>query len=422
VAKSNTKTGGRVATTGVIPGRWALSVGNPESPTPEGFSWTLLSDVARLESGHTPSRKKDEYWNGEIPWIGIRDATENHGRVITSTKQWISEEGLNNSSARLLPADTVCLSRTASVGYVITMGVPMATSQDFINWVCGPQLSAKYLHYILMSEQEAIRRFAHGTTHQTVYFPEAKAFHVCLPSRTEQDSITAVLSALDEKIATNEHIAKTIGELSSVTYSSALYNSPDSFTETPLSDTSDFINGRAFTKDATGSGRMVIRIAEMNSGPGKSTVYNEIEVPEKHLANPGDILFSWSGSLIAQRWYRPQGIINQHIFKVVPKSGHPVWLSFELVKRKITDFRSIAADKATTMGHIQRRHLDETVPVPNAEIISKLDASLGPLWDRALVAEQEGLKLAELRDTLLPQLMSGKLRVKDAERIVEDNV
>ncbi|MFI0979440.1 restriction endonuclease subunit S [Streptomyces sp. NPDC021093] len=392
------------------------------TPSAPGFSWTPLSSIARLESGHTPSRRKPEYWDGEIPWIGIKDATGNHGRTITTTLQSVTEEGIANSSARILPADTVCLSRTASVGYVITMGVPMATSQDFVNWVCGPSLFSKYLHYILVSEQESVRRFAHGTTHQTVYYPEAKAFHVCIPERVEQEAIAGVLGALDDKIEVNERIAVTADALLSSSYDGALAAVPDEFSEQPLSGAAEFINGRAFTKDATGTGRMVIRIAEINSGPGSSTVYNDINVPEKHLARPGDVLFAWSGSLTAARWYRPEAVINQHIFKVVPKRETPMWLAHQLVQLKLAQFRAIAADKATTMGHIQRRHLDEPVFTPSPEMRQQLDAQLRPLWERALAAEQETLSLAALRDTLLPQLMSGKLRIKDAEAIVEDTV
>ncbi|MEU4008091.1 restriction endonuclease subunit S [Streptomyces pseudogriseolus] len=420
MARTTTVTGGRAATTGIIPGKWALSVGRPPVPAPAGFRWTPLSSVARLESGHTPSRQHPEYWGGDVPWIGIKDATRNHGRTIENTLQTITQAGLNNSSARLLPAGTVCLSRTASVGYVVTMGVPMATSQDFINWVCGPEISSRYLHYILLMEQESVRRFAHGTTHQTVYFPEAKAFHVCIPDRAGQERVVAVLGALDDKIAVNEGIAATADELSGEIFRYAMTTSPDRFAECPLSETAQFINGRAFTKDATGTGRMVIRIAEINSGPGNSTVYNEIEVSDDHLARPGDVLFAWSGSLTVARWFRPEAIINQHIFKCVPKHGNPHWLVSQLVHRKIDDFRAIAADKATTMGHIQRRHLDEPVSVPKPDELTALDSRIAPLWERALLAERESLSLAALRDTLLPQLMSGRLRVKDAEKIVED--
>src|SRR5687768_10408381 len=110
------RTGGREATTGVIAGRFALAVGSPALVPPRGWTWTPLAGVAQLESGHTPSRRCPEYWDGDVPWIGIRDAVENHGRTIHDTYQHVTKLGLANSSARLLPANTVCLSRTASVG------------------------------------------------------------------------------------------------------------------------------------------------------------------------------------------------------------------------------------------------------------------------------------------------------------------
>ena len=198
---SVTKTGGRPASKGVIPGDYALSVGKPASTPPPGWRWTLLSDVARLETGHTPSRKHPEYWGGPIPWIGIRDATGNHGTKIFETQQYTNALGIENSSARVLPPNTVCLSRTASVGYVVVMGRHMATSQDFVNWVCSPQLDYRFLKYVLLSEREALLRYASGTTHQTIYFPEAKAFHVCMPAIAEQHRIVDVLQPLDDRIA-----------------------------------------------------------------------------------------------------------------------------------------------------------------------------------------------------------------------------
>jgi type I restriction enzyme S subunit len=85
----------------------------------------------------------------------------------------------------------------------------------------------------------------------------------------------------------------------------------------------------------------------------------------------------------------------------------------------LPDFRRTASSKATTMGHIQRRHLDEAVRVPKREFFAGLDVELGPLWDRALAAEQENLSLARLRDFVLPMLISGRIRVRDAEPVVE---
>jgi type I restriction enzyme S subunit len=209
-----TETGGRAATTGHIAGDCAISVGMPETPPREGWQWRLLTELARLESGHTPSRKHPEYWDGDIPWIGIRDATGNHGRTLHDTEQHVTQQGIDNSSARLLPTNTVCLSRTASIGYVVVMGRPMATSQDFVNWVCNSELlDFRYLKYALLAERTSYSRFAHGTTHQTIYFPEVKAFHICVPSRVKQTVIADVLSALDDKIEQNRRTAQTLERL-----------------------------------------------------------------------------------------------------------------------------------------------------------------------------------------------------------------
>lgn len=249
-----------------------------------------------------------------------------------------------------------------------------------------------------------------------------KSLSVPHPPLPVQNAIVETLWALDDKIAVNDQIVRACDELRAVRFAYWMLGHPESVEERPLSSMAEFVNGRAFTKEASGTGRMVIRIAEINSGPGGSTVYNDIEVPDVHLARPGDVLFAWSGSLAVARWFRAEGIINQHIFKVIPRVGIPAWLVFELVNSKLTMFKGIAADKATTMGHIQRRHLDEPVTSPVFERISDLDAALETLWDRALLAEQESLKLAQLRDTLLPKLMSGEIRVRDAEKVVEDVV
>jgi type I restriction enzyme S subunit len=190
---------GRAATTNVIAGNYALSVGLAEMPTPKGWKWAALSDVARLESGHTPSREHDEYWNGDVPWIGIKDARTHHGGTINETFQTITSEGLHNSAARLLPPLTVCLSRTASVGYVVVMGREMATSQDFVNWICGPALDPYFLQKLFIAENESLFRFGKGSTHTTIYYPEVKAFHVCLPPIGEQRRIVAKLEALQAR-------------------------------------------------------------------------------------------------------------------------------------------------------------------------------------------------------------------------------
>ena len=218
--KVQTKTGGKDATQGVIPGRFALSVGKPDTPTPAGWMWVKLTDVARLETGHTPARKHPEYWGGDISWVGIKDATSNHGFVLEDTFQHVTQEGIDNSSARILPENTVCLSRTASVGYVVVMGKPMATSQDFVNWVCSEKIDYRYLAAVLFAENSSYSLFSRGTTHQTIYFPEAKAFHVLLPSKRKQKTVADTYWNLINKIQLNRQINQTLESMAQAIFQS----------------------------------------------------------------------------------------------------------------------------------------------------------------------------------------------------------
>lgn len=199
-----TETGGRAATTRHIPPKLALAVGMPSTKAPEGWRWTALTNLARLESGHTPSRRHPEYWGGDIPWISLADAKRHHGGRIEQTIETTNALGIENSSARVLPQNTVCLSRTASVGYVLIMGRPMATSQDFVNWICSEHLDPRFLQYLFIAEGENLTRFASGAVHNTIYFPEVKAFHICHPPLIEQQRIAGVLDEAFEDIATSQ--------------------------------------------------------------------------------------------------------------------------------------------------------------------------------------------------------------------------
>ena len=179
-----------------IQGVYGTAVGKPKVQLVDAWEWTPLVQVARMESGHTPSRDVTDYWNGNVPWIGIKDARINHEKTIYSTLQKTNQLGLDNSAARLLPEGTVCISRTASVGYVVKMGIPMATSQDFVNWVPTDCVDSDWLKWLFVAEKESLFRFGKGTTHTTVYFPEWLSLHVALPHVEEQRLIAARVQSL----------------------------------------------------------------------------------------------------------------------------------------------------------------------------------------------------------------------------------
>jgi len=179
-------------------GRTPLSVGDGRAVFPRNWIWRLLTSCARLESGHTPSRYHPEWWGGETPWISLTDIRELDGKIARQTREYTNEEGIANSAARVLPAGTVVLSRTASVGFVTIMGREMATSQDFVNWVCGRDLDPHFLAYLLRTSRAHLRRLSSGAIHQTIYMPTVETFEVCIPDLKEQQRIAGVL---DEQMA-----------------------------------------------------------------------------------------------------------------------------------------------------------------------------------------------------------------------------
>lgn len=180
-----------------------------------------------------------------------------------------------------------------------------------------------------------------------------------------------------------------------------------------LTDLARFVNGRNFTKDADGAGRPVLRIKELRGGVSDGTVHSSVEPHEDNRASFFDLLFAWSGTLGAHRWDGPDGLVNQHIFKVIP-TGYPMWFVERWLLTHMPEFVSIARDKATTMGHIQRKHLSQAaVTIPPVETMEKMQAVLGPM---DALREEHSLRVARLRairDELLPKLVSGKVRVAE---------
>jgi type I restriction enzyme S subunit len=180
----------------LIPGDCGLSINDPGTELPKGWLWVPLVKIARLESGHTPSRNRPDWWGGDVPWIGLVDARLHSNGTIFKTIQTTNEQGLANSAARLLPKGTVCFSRTASVGYVVIMGRAMATSQDFVNWVPTDAISSSWLQLVMIAERPAIGRFSKGAVHQTIYYPAWLSMHIALPPLAEQHRIVAKVDEL----------------------------------------------------------------------------------------------------------------------------------------------------------------------------------------------------------------------------------
>lgn len=375
-----------------------------------------LSEIADIITGATPSSIFENSWGNHLDFITPSDQRDDQREVIAERQ--LSVEGAKRLSKRIVPARSTNLTCIGStIGKVSMTMKTCVTNQQINSMVARDGLSdSDYVYYMIRNWSQSLKQAAAGSATPIVSKSLLAKCQFSIPALPEQRAIAEVLNALDDKIAANAKLVNISDTLARVTFDRML----DDSESVPLTEVAQFINGKAFTNGATGTGRVVIRIAELNSGIGDSTVYNDIDVADKHLARPGDLLFAWSGSLTLHRWFRPEAIVNQHIFKVMSSTGYPVWCPYGLIVRKLDEFKAIAAGKATTMGHIQRRHLEEPVDVPVRSVIEHYDCLMTMLWNRALAAEQESLVLASVRDALLPQLMSGKIRVEDAKKTVEE--
>ncbi|MEV8145522.1 restriction endonuclease subunit S [Specibacter sp. NPDC078709] len=382
--------------------------------------WTRLPLVEALAFREGPGVLAKDFHDAGVPLIRL--AGLKNGASLLEGCNFLDPDlvAVKWNHFRLELGD-VLLSTSASLGEVSTVddsGVGAIPYTGIIGFRPNDdRILPQFIPFLLTAPTFKAQIEAMGVGSVMKHFGPSHLKHmtVDIPPIRDQQAIAEVLGTLDDKIAANTKLAATAEELSHSLFRSML--DKDARSE-PLSGTAQFVNGKAFTKNATGTGRVVIRIAELNSGIGGSTVYNDIEVDEKYLAVPGSILFAWSGSLTLHRWHRSEGIVNQHIFKVIPSAGYPDWLVFELLRKKLDEFKSIASDKATTMGHIQRKHLDEPVLVPSSATITERGPLMQSLWQQSLNASMENETLAATRDALLPQLMSGKLRVRDAESAV----
>ena len=184
-----------------------------------------------------------------------------------------------------------------------------------------------------------------------------------------------------------------------------------------LDEIAAYLNGLALQKfpPSDNSWLPVIKIAQLRKGDTVGADRAGKNIKPEYVVQNGDVLFSWSGSLEVEVWCGGVGALNQHLFKVTSKE-FPKWFYLLWTRHHLDHFRQIAASKATTMGHIQRVHLTEAkVLVPPAAMLKAVDACFASLLDRRIENELQTQTLTTLRDTLLPRLISGQLRLPEAD-------
>ena len=290
--------------------------------------------------------------------------------------------------------------------------------------VCGNEkANTRYLSYLLstmnlgrLSGQSAQPGLAVGTLAKQL---------IKLPPLPTQQKIAAILSSLDDKIELNNKINTNLEQQAQAFFKNWFVDfepfggkMPEEWKVGKLSEIADYLNGLAMQKFRPledEEGLPVLKIKELRQGccDDSSELCSPSKVKPEYIIHDGDVIFSWSGSLLVDIWCGGTCGLNQHLFKVTSKT-YEKWFYYLWTKHHLDRFIFLAADKATTMGHIKREELDKAeVIILDDKIYSKLTMTLSPIIDTIINNRVENRRLSEIRDNLLPELMSGNINVED---------
>lgn len=421
---------------------------------PNGWVLAGLGDLGQVDRGRSRHRPRyaEHLYGGPYPFIQTGDVKASGGR-ITTFEQTYSEAGLAQS--RLWPAGTLCITIAANIAETGILGFPACFPDSVVGFIPdAARCDVRFIEYTFRHLRRHIQHEASGSVQDNINLATLARLRFPVPPLPEQRAIAHILGTLDDKVELNRRMNETLEAMARALFKSWFVDFdpvrakaegrptglpahladlfPDSLEESELGEiprgwrvagldeVATFLNGLALQKyPPTGHGDLpVIKIAELRQGHTEGCDWANRTVPADYVVEDGDVLFSWSGSLLVRVWCGGEGALNQHLFKVIPH-GFPKWFCLAWCGHHLPDFQAIASGKATTMGHIQRRHLGVArVLVPPRDLVDAMDGRLALLLDRHVASSVESRTLSALRDALLPKLVSGELRLSDAERFV----
>ena len=299
-------------------------------------------------------------------------------------------------------------------------------STEFIVLRAKPGVSdAQFVYYLATSpefRQVAIKSMVGSSGRQRVQQPVLENLELVVPELPKQKRIGGFLAAIDDKIALNAKINDNLYAQVKAIFSENFLNLdflPDGWKTGNLLDIADYLNGLAMQKYRPKDGETglpVLKIKELRQGicDANSELCSP-SIKSEYIIHDGDIIFSWSGSLLVDIWCGGTCGLNQHLFKVT-SNNYDKWFYYLWTAHHLDRFIAVAADKATTMGHIKREELEKAeVIIPSKCDYKRISTLIKPLFDLIISNRIENRKLTALRNTLLPKIMSGEIDVSDIQ-------
>jgi type I restriction enzyme S subunit len=402
------------------------------------------------------------------PWIETtigEQATLQRGIDITKAEQRdgkvpvISSGGISSyHDTAVVKGPGVVLGRKGVVGSVFFV------EEDY--WPHDTSLWVKdfhgnhprFVYYFFKSIAPHIARMDVGSANPTLNRNHVHPMPILWPPLVEQSGIAAVLGMLDDKIDLNRQMNATLEAMARALFQSwfvdfdpvrakldggsltaldaaTTAHFPGSFQESPLGriptgwraiplyETAKWVNGAAFRSEEfckTGDGFPVIKIAELKDGISSQTKWSQRAAGSDQMIDTGELLYSWSGSpdtsLEAFLWSGGPGLLNQHIFKVIAPTAAEKRFVYYLLQFLRPVLVETARNKQTTgLGHVTIADMKRILVCwPSEEVLAVFDRHIAPMFDKAFTNTLESRTLAALRDTLLPKLLSGELRIQEA--------
>jgi type I restriction enzyme S subunit len=376
---------------------------------------TSLNDLIDIIGGGTPKTSVQEYWNGDIPWLSVVDFN-NNAKYVQTTEKCITKKGLDNSSTRILNKGDIIISARGTVGAIAVLASPMAFNQSCYGIrPKSNKIHRDFLYYITKNSFNDFHQVAYGSVFDTITRDSFKEIQIYLPPLPEQKAIASLLSSLDDKIDLLHRQNKTLEAMADdIFYFYFLENPNQEWKQVSLTLVANFLNGLACQKYPPKNSidsLPVLKIRELNNGISSDSDVASTDINSEYIIENGNIIFSWSGSLLVKIWFGEKCILNQHLYKVTSNIYHK-WFYYQWCKYHLQNFIAIADSKATTMGHIKRSDLDNAkVIVPDCNTISRLNLLFDPLINKIIANNRQINKLMLFREMLLPNLMSGEVRV-----------
>lgn len=383
-----------------------------------------LGDICEVVRGGSP-RPIIDYITEDadgVNWLKIGDVSEND-KYFLGSKEKIKRTGIPKT--REVQVGDLILSNSMSFGRVFITMINGYIHDGWLRIRNNEEIIDKdYLYYFLNSNlaQNQFKSVATGSVVNNLKSDTVKAVNVMLPSLDTQKKIARCLGRIDDKIENNKSINKNLEEQAQALFDDFFLHRdvlPVGWKQGSLLDIADYLNGLAMQKFRPVEGEdgiPVLKIKELRQG--MCDLSSELCTPNiksEYIVSDGDVIFSWSGSLLVDFWCGDTCGLNQHLFKVT-SSKYDKWFYYAWTKHHLAKFIALASAMATTMGHIKRGELaNSTVLIPNNSDYDNIGSVLQPMYDLIIANRIENARLSNLRDDLLPKLMSGKIDVSEVE-------